>query len=93
MIQESEIPQNYPKDQLCMKSYSVEIEISASKKKVCTYIKNEISYVRRNDLEGFGNHLVVVDISSKCKYRLVNLYRAFSSTGTTTPLENFKRQL
>ena len=59
------------------------------------YIKREIQYIRRADLEGVDSHIIVIDIpdQKKSSYRLINIYRSFNPQGGHTPTSLFNYQL
>ena len=61
-IQECEIDKDFPPSVLAFKDYNIEIEENIEKARVCMYIKHNINYKRRKDLEGENLHLVVIDI-------------------------------
>ena len=48
-----------------------------TKARVATYISNKIRYKRRTDLETRGSHIIILDIGTKSKTRIINLYRPF----------------
>ena len=57
------------------------------------YIKQDINYKRRIDLEGMNLHLVVVDIEAKKKFRLINIYRPFQNQLGLSQREIFSEQI
>ena len=92
-IQEAEIPLNFPINDLSICGYSIEVEINEFKLRTCVYIKNGVSYTRRQDLEQCNNHLVIIDIIADKTYRLINLYRVFNTFSLVNPFDKFKQQL
>ena len=50
-MQETEIPKDFPIQMLTFKGYQFENENNNTKSRCGMYISNDISYVRRNDLE------------------------------------------
>ena len=50
-IQETEIPMNFPEEVLNCNEYVLELELNNLKKRSGIYIKKNIKYQRRNDLE------------------------------------------
>ena len=58
--------------------YNLEIEDNSSKSRVGTYISKNVKYERRRDLEGRNSNILVIDIDSNTKIRLINVYRSFS---------------
>ena len=70
-IQECEIKKDYNKDILSFKNYNIEVENNSTKSRCCTYIRDNIQYKRREDLEGIDNNIVILQLDSliiiKCK--------------------------
>ena len=92
-IQECELEKDYPDNYLTFKNYKLETETCVQKRRCCIYINNKIDYQRRQDLEDENNHLVILDINLKKKYRLINIYRTFAPQDNTSPSEKFAVQL
>ena len=57
------------------------------------YIKTGIKYVRRNELEGTNNGLVIIDLDLESQYRLINVNRVFNPLGGVTQLQYFQNQI
>ena len=55
MIQEAEIPKDYPTNLLSSIDYKIESENCSVKARCAALIKNNINYTRRQDLEGEDN--------------------------------------
>ena len=51
----------------------LECEDNKKKSRAGIYVKNNIDYVRKTDLEGVNNGLVIIDFKSLKNYRLINL--------------------
>ena len=62
-VQESEIPKIFPIELLTFKGYNYENELNDVKSRCGIYVKNCISYVRRNDLETKNLHAIIIDIN------------------------------
>ena len=92
-MQEVDIVNDCPKNLMSFPGYKIEIETNESKSRVATYIKDNIKYVRRIDLEGKNNHLVIIDIEQNPKMRIINIYRSFNPQGGIPQREKFKNQL
>ena len=92
-IQEAEIPVGFPINELTFKNYSIEVEKNTFKQRVCIYIKTGINYKRREDLENENNHIVIIDVVAEKTYRIICLYRVFSTNNHVTPREKFNSQL
>ena len=80
-LQEVELEQGYPNDQLSLPDYCFEAEVNSKKSRVGLFVKNTIKYARRVDLEGVDSHLIVVDIRAKSDFRIINIYRCFNPQG------------
>ena len=92
-IQECEIEPDYPENLLTFRDYRIEIETNTMKSRCCIYLNNSISYTRRKELEGINNHIIVVDLDLKEKYRLINIYRTFAPQGGVSPSDKFDVQI
>ena len=92
-IQECEIEPNYPENLLTFKNYKIEVETNTKKSRCCVYINNRISYRRLTNLEGINNHIIIIDLDLKRKYRLINIYRSFASQEGISPTEKFNNQI
>ena len=73
-----DIPRDYNHELLAFKGYNLLIEKNDTKSRMAMYVKNGINYVRRDDLEGHGNGLVVIDVKLKSTWRLIGVYRIFN---------------
>ena len=67
-IQECDIDANYPVNALSFSGYNIEVETNTKKARCCTYIKNDIIYIRRRDLEGEDNNLHHQNLSDQIMY-------------------------
>ena len=92
-LQETEIDVNFPEAELSCKNFNLELEENSSKRRVGIYLNTTINYVRRKDLELPDHHIVVIDIITDKKFRIINLYRSFRPQGGLSPDELFKSQL
>ena len=77
-MQETEIPKDFPIQMLTFKGYQFENENNNIKSRCGMYISNDISYVRRNDLETEGIHAMIIDIKDVNKTRIINVNRSFN---------------
>ena len=80
-MQEIDVKKDYDCNLLTFAGYKIEIEKNDSKSRAGIYIKNEIKYRRRPDLEDSNAGLVILDLDLNIKYRLINLYRLFNPLG------------
>ena len=92
-LQEVEIPITYQQNLLSSKNYKIEIEQSNSKARNATVVKNNIDYIRRSDLECEDCSIVILDINTLPKLRLINIYRSFNPPNNKSPIEAFKQQI
>ena len=92
-LQETEIDENYPTNILSSPSYQLELERNSTKRRVGVYINRQLKYRRREDLEENDLHLIIIDIESTCKVRLISLYRSFRPPNGMSPGEFFEKQL
>ena len=93
-IQESEIPKDFPRDILSFKGYSLEVETNTIKSRCCTYVRGGIPYVRRSDIEGIDNNIVIIEtVFDKKTFIIVNLYRSFAEQNNVSTTVRFATQL
>ena len=62
-LQETEIPMNFPENELNCNGYNLEVEANIEKKRAGFFIIKDITYVRRKDLEKENCHMLVLDVS------------------------------
>ena len=89
-IQECEIKKDYNKDILSFKNYNIEVENNSTKSRCCTYIRDNIQYKRREDLEGIDNNIVILQLDSLI---FINIYRSFAMQNNISTVERFKTQV
>ena len=92
-LQETELEKDFPMEALNSKSYYYEAEKSEIKSRVGIYIKTNIEYLRRLDLEESNHHLMIVDIKCRPTLRIINLYRSFNPEAGMSPRQLFSNQL
>ena len=63
------------------------------KSRVATYIKDNINYNRRPELEGKNSNLLIIDIEQEPRFRIINIYRSFNPQGGMHQKEKFRYQL
>ena len=73
-LQETEIGDNFPENVLNFGGYNIELESNSEKKRTGIYLRSDIKYKRRSDLEKSDMHVIVVDILCDVKFRIVNVY-------------------
>ena len=92
-LQETEIPLNFPENVLNCGNYNLELEMNTDKKRAGIYIRSDVKYIRRNDLENGDRHLVIIDVLSHKPIRIINVYRSFRPQGGISPEAFFLAQL
>ena len=93
LFQEVEIDKNIYIKNLTSKNYRLEVEMISEKARCAVALKNDVAFVRRNDLEDIDLSMIVIDINSTVKYRIINIYRQFNPPNNKTQLEHFSLQL
>ena len=66
-LQETEVPQNFPEKVLDCGGFTFELEINSDKKRAGIYLRNNVKYIRRDDLEKENFHIVIVDVFTSVK--------------------------
>ena len=92
-LQETEIPKNFPEKVLDCGGYTLELELNSDKKRAGIYLQNDLNYVRRDDLEKEDFHIVIVDVFTNVKIRIINVYRSFRPPNRMTPDAFFVEQI
>ena len=93
LLQEVEIPSDFPKDILSSKDYKLEVEKATIKSRCAILIKNDIEYNRRDDLEEADLCICVIDVDGSVNYRIINFYRLFNPPNNRSQSEHFALQL
>ncbi len=76
-LQETEVQADFPESLLSTGGFSLELELNDNKKRAGIYIRNDVKYVRRTDLECKNFHIVICDINTACLVRVICIYRSF----------------
>ena len=92
-LQETEINNDYPINILSSSNYTLETENNDIKRRVAVYIRNQINYTRRIDLEEPNTHVIIIDLIASVRMRIITLYRSFRPPGNDTPINFFRKQL
>ena len=92
-LQETEISPNFPENILSTDGYNLELELNDNKKRAGIYVKNNVKYKRREDLEIKNHHLVVIDILCDPVIRVICLYCSFRPPGMLSPELFFSNQI
>ncbi len=92
-LQETELDVNLDHDLMSFKNYNYESEINDIRSRVGTFINFGLDYIRRRDLEGVNNHVVIIDVRSSKSFRLINVYRPFNPRNNVHPRVFFENQL
>ena len=93
MLQEVEIKIDFPTQLLSSADYKIEKELCNNTARTAIVIKNNIDYKRRLDLEKEDMSLMIIDVDSHSKYRILNLYRQFNPPNNLTQISHFTEQL
>ena len=75
LMQETEIEQDFDCKLLRIPGYVLELEDNRDKKRVGIYIKDNLNFLRKPDLEAENVHIIVIDIECKARIskRLINV--------------------
>ena len=92
-MQEIDIPPGLDINLLSFKGYNLITENNQVKPRVGMYIKNEIKYTRKIELEGLDSGLVIIDLQLQTCTRLIGVYRIFNPPGNVTQHDFFTSQL
>ena len=92
-VQEIDTDSDYPNRLLSFPGYNIEVESNEVKSRVATYIKDNINYNRRPELEGKNSNLLIIDIEQEPRFRIINIYRSFNPQGGMHQKEKFRYQL
>ena len=84
---------NYPESMLNTGNFTAELETNDIKKRAGIYIRNDVVYKRRNDLEKQNLHVVIIDVTAFKDFRIINLYRSFRPQGGVSTHDFFQAQL
>ena len=84
---------NFPEHLLNCGGYNLELENNNEKKRVGIYIKFDVKYERRLDLEKSGFHIVILDIYVNTRIIIINVYRTFRPPNGCSPDQFFNDQL
>ena len=76
-----------------MPGFTLELEANTFKKRAGIYLKKELKYTRRTDLEKENFHVVIIDVFLNVKIRIINIYRSFRPPNGMTPDVFFAEQL
>ena len=93
VMQEIDIHPDYNTDLLTFRGYGLITENNNMKKRTGMYIRNEIDYNRKEELEGNGSGLVIIDVKLDNTVRIIGLYRVFNPPGNVTQHAYFTTQL
>ena len=92
-LQETELNKNFDHNLLSFPGFCYESETNDIISRVGIYIKNDINFVRKTELEGVNQHLIVIDIVGSTKLRLINVYRCFNPGNGINAKDFFIQQL
>ena len=84
---------NFPEGLLDCGEYNIELELNDTKKRAGIYVRRDVKYKRRIDLEKKNCHVVIIDILGTTPMRIINVYRSFRPPGMLSPEVFFSQQL
>jgi hypothetical protein len=67
--------------------------IQYKKARIGIYIRDNLSYIRRYELEGVDSHLIIIDMFGLKQFHRINIYRCFNPQDGSTGREKFISQL
>jgi hypothetical protein len=82
-----------PLNILSFSGYNYEGESNTKKARAGTYIRDNLYYIRRSDLEGVDSHLFIVDVMGSKQLHIINVYRCFNPQDGSAAREKFISQL
>ena len=62
----------FPENILNCNGFNLELEMNTTKKRVGIYIRKNIKYRRREDLEKAGMHIVIIDVMLDVQIRVIS---------------------
>ena len=92
-LQETELEVNLDHNLLGLPDFNYESEQNDRQARVGCYVKSNVVYNRRSDLEGVNSHLIILDVQSKKDMRVINIYRCFNPQNGRNPFDFFKYQI
>ena len=92
-LQEVNLKKDYPVNLIASKDYKIEIEKHKHLARTAIVIKNNIEYVRREDLETEDTSVVIIDTKTVNAYRIINVYRNFAPPDNQSQKDHFAAQL
>ena len=93
-LQETEIEYHFNPGLLAIGGYELELETNNVKARTGMFVRNNLKYKIRKDLEGMNSNLVVLDILTKNEpLRIINIYQSFNPQNNVTVRDKFKYQL
>ena len=84
-MQEIEVEHDFDCNLLRKPGFVLEMENNNLKKRVGCYIKDNLKFTRRNDIEKVNCHLLILDLvdQNESVKRIVNLYSSFNPVNNT----------
>ena len=92
-LQETEILPCFPEEILNCGGFNIELETNSTKKRTGIYVRRDIKYTRRKDLESPDCHIVIIDVVANVTFRIISLYLSFRSPGLVFADAFFKSSL
>ncbi len=92
-LQETELNNEMDHNLLSFPGFTYETEKASNKSRVGIYINTCVRFLRRCDLEIIDRHVMIIDVLSTPKLRIINLYRSFNPPNNMSAREFFNNQL
>ena len=70
-MEETELNKNLDHNLLSFPGYAIETEVDKENSRAAFYISNIINYVRRIELKGQDSNLLIIDLESSSKCRII----------------------
>ena len=86
-LPETEIQINFPEKVLGSGNYILELENNSVKKRVGTYVRKDINYTRRADLEKPDHHVIIIDVFASILLIILDSRQSFEKEKFTQTLK------
>ena len=79
-MQKVDLKNDYDHEMLSFRGYNLLIENNTIKARCGIYVKNNLKFARKVELEGNGGGIIIIDLDLMKNYRIINVYRVFQQT-------------
>jgi hypothetical protein len=87
------INKNLVHNLLSFPRFCYESETNEALSRVGVYIKSEINFVLRTEIEGVNQHIAVIDVIGTIRFRIINIYICFNPLNNVNARDFFNQQL